>query len=97
MTQSHHRKAEAYNRPFFDMNTKNSLLSTFGVLALLLTSCGGGSSPASTTDAQALGQGLKSDELAHPAWSANATIYEVNVRQHTPEGTFNAFAEDLPR
>ena len=40
---------------------------------------------------------MKSDELKHPAWSANATIYEVTVRQHTAEGTFNAFAQDLPR
>lgn len=36
-------------------------------------------------------------ELTHPEWSKNATIYEVNVRQYTPEGTFNAFAEHLPR
>lgn len=28
---------------------------------------------------------------------AGATIYEVNIRQHTAEGTINAFAEDLPR
>jgi glycosidase len=34
---------------------------------------------------------------SHEAWSKNATIYEVNVRQHTPEGTLNAFAEDIPR
>ncbi|MEY3399447.1 MAG: hypothetical protein RL220_2041, partial [Bacteroidota bacterium] len=27
----------------------------------------------------------------------NATIYEVNIRQHTPEGTFAAFQQDLPR
>ena len=27
----------------------------------------------------------------------DATIYEVNVRQYTPEGTFNAFQEHLPR
>lgn len=68
------------------------------LLAIMaLASCGGGSAPDSTTDAQALGQGLESDELVHPEWSANATIYEVNVRQHTPEGTFNAFAQDLPR
>ncbi len=33
----------------------------------------------------------------HPAWSVNANIYEVNVRQYTPEGTFNAFAEHLDR
>jgi glycosidase len=30
-------------------------------------------------------------------WSKNAVIYEVNVRQFTPEGTFNAFAAHLPR
>lgn len=32
-----------------------------------------------------------------PEWSYNANIYEVNIRQNTPEGTFNAFAEDIPR
>ena len=36
-------------------------------------------------------------ELTHPEWSKNATIYEVNIRQYTKEGTFNAFAEHLPR
>lgn len=33
----------------------------------------------------------------HEAWSKNATIYEVNIRQHTPEGTFKAFEADIPR
>jgi glycosidase len=33
----------------------------------------------------------------HPEWSRNATIYEVNVRQFTPEGTFEAFSEHIPR
>ena len=32
-----------------------------------------------------------------PAWAVNANIYEVNIRQYTPEGTFNAFAEHLDR
>lgn len=32
-----------------------------------------------------------------PEWAVNATIYEVNIRQYSPEGTFRAFAEDLPR
>ena len=32
-----------------------------------------------------------------PDKMAAGTIYEVNIRQHTPEGTFNAFANDLPR
>ena len=27
----------------------------------------------------------------------NAVIYEVNIRQYTPEGTFNAFEKHLPR
>lgn len=36
-------------------------------------------------------------ELTHPEWSKNATIYEVNVRQFTPEGTFKAFETHLPR
>ncbi len=36
-------------------------------------------------------------EVKHPEWSKSATIYEVNVRQYTKEGTFNAFAEHLPR
>jgi len=35
--------------------------------------------------------------LKHPEWSKNATIYEMNVRQHTPEGTFAAAQKDLPR
>ncbi len=35
--------------------------------------------------------------IEHPEWSKNATIYEVNVRQHTPEGTLAAFTEDIDR
>jgi alpha-amylase len=30
-------------------------------------------------------------------WAHNTNIYEVNIRQYTPEGTFNAFAKELPR
>lgn len=36
-------------------------------------------------------------EISHPEWSRNATIYEVNLRQFTPEGTFKAFESHLPR
>ena len=32
-----------------------------------------------------------------PAWAHNATIYEVNIRQYTQDGTFQAFSEHLPR
>lgn len=34
---------------------------------------------------------------SHPEWSRDAVIYEVNIRQYTPEGTFNAFKAHLPR
>ena len=33
----------------------------------------------------------------HPAWIMQGNIYEVNVRQYTPEGTFKAFEKSLPR
>jgi glycosidase len=29
--------------------------------------------------------------VKHPGWSYNLSIYEVNTRQYTPEGTFEAF------
>lgn len=32
-----------------------------------------------------------------PEWHKNATMYEVNIRQFSPEGTFQAFQKDLPR
>ncbi len=34
--------------------------------------------------------------VVHPAWSFNKTIYEVNIRQYTKEGTFKAFEKHLP-
>ena len=33
----------------------------------------------------------------HPDWSRDATIYQINTRQFTDEGTFAAAAEHLPR
>lgn len=35
--------------------------------------------------------------IKHPAWIMQGNIYEVNVRQYTPEGTLNAFAKHLDR
>lgn len=35
--------------------------------------------------------------VVHPEWTADAVLYEVNVRQYTEEGTFAAFDEHLPR
>jgi len=36
-------------------------------------------------------------KVVHAEWSKNASIYEVNIRQYTPEGTFKAFEAHLPR
>jgi glycosidase len=33
----------------------------------------------------------------HLAWTRNANIYEVNIRQYTQEGTIKAFEKHLPR
>lgn len=37
------------------------------------------------------------NQVKHPDWSKNQNIYEINVRQHTPEGTFAALEAHLPR
>ena len=39
----------------------------------------------------------KTGPSPHVGWSRNATIYEVNIRQYTPQGTFKAFKQELPR
>ena len=36
-------------------------------------------------------------KFEHPSWSYDTNIYEVNVRQYTTEGTFEAFRNHLPR
>jgi glycosidase len=36
-------------------------------------------------------------QVAHPSWTENANIYEVNIRQYTPAGTFRAFEPHLAR
>lgn len=43
---------------------------------------------------------VKTEALAfitHPEWSYNQTIYEVNIRQFSAEGTFKAVEQQLPR
>lgn len=35
--------------------------------------------------------------LAHPDWTRNAVIYQLNTRQFTAEGTFAAAQKELPR
>ncbi|HMN18024.1 MAG TPA: alpha-amylase family glycosyl hydrolase [Ignavibacteriaceae bacterium] len=36
-------------------------------------------------------------QLVAPGWAKNSTIYEVNIRQFSKEGTFKSFQQHLPR
>ena len=36
-------------------------------------------------------------ELTNPEWSRDAVLYQINTRHFTPEGTFKAAQEELPR
>ena len=40
---------------------------------------------------------MKKSKVYYPEWVKNLTIYEVNIRQFTPGGTFKEFEEHLPR
>ncbi len=66
------------------------------VLAFSIASCSDGNRPDHTSVANIKGKS-ETKVLQHPDWSKNSTIYEVNIRQHTPEGTFAAFEKDIPR
>lgn len=87
-----------------------NMTKLFSVAALvtMLAACDGSTPQAGESDMQptAVTQVTEANEtytpkpyveIDHPDWSKNATIYEVNIRQYTPQGTFNAFAEHLPR
>lgn len=62
-------------------------------LSLTVFACKTTSAPQPTKDAS----GSVVNHLHTPDWAKNAVIYEVNVRQFSKEGTFNALAKALPR
>jgi len=67
---------------------------TMTLIAALIAAC----TPSSKRAADSTAPGDRVvDAGIHPAWSKNAVIYEVNIRQYTPEGTFVAFQKQLPR
>lgn len=63
------------------------------ITSAMLMACGNEPHDAEATSVG----GYETEVLSHPEWSKNASIYEVNVRQHTEEGTFAAFEADIPR
>jgi len=69
--------------------------------ATLLTGCGAGAAgnqPQTETPSAAPAGAAEEEDAPRlqPEWTRNAVLYEVNVRQYTPEGTFAAFAGHLP-
>ncbi len=64
---------------------KTVLLVAVFFTALLMISCGPDEAP------------LTIDQVGPPEWAYNSTIYEVNVRQFSEEGTFAKVEEALPR
>ncbi len=71
-----------------EMRTYMKKIFLLFLLPALLMACG------NQNRSQEKENGVKN---AHPEWVYDAVIYEVNTRQYTPEGTFNAFSEHLPR
>ena len=76
---------------------KKVLFALFGAMALISCENSNNEKLPASSQVEVLGETDVIDVLEHPEWSKNATIYEVNVRQHTPEGTFAAFEADIPR
>lgn len=56
---------------------------------ILLAGCNNNSSSSNSTSMDSV--------FKPPDWTKQTNIYEVNVRQYTKEGTFNAFTKELPR
>ena len=56
-----------------------------------------GAAAAAAAAASTVATKPSADPAFHPEWSRASTIYEVNVRQYTPEGTIAALQTHLPR
>ncbi len=66
-------------------------------LSLLLLACQGDPAETAAKKEASSQEAQDSVELAmHPDWSLHSSMYEVNIRQHTPEGTINAMRAKLP-
>ncbi len=66
-------------------------------LALSILLISAGLTSCNQTSAKKEKQEKSKLQMKHADWSRNANIYEVNIRQYTPEGTINAFRKHLPR
>lgn len=67
----------------------------FSILALV--SCNNPNANKATDGEKSLGETTSLAAKLPVEWTKNATIYEVNLRQYSEEGTLQAFAQQLPR
>ena len=75
----------------------HKLFSSLAVALLFFTSCNNtANTNTSTADSSRTTDSAVRTNVP-PDWILQGNIYEVNVRQYTPEGTFNAFATHLQR
>ncbi len=65
-------------------------LTGFLLLTYLISSCSSSEIETNIVDKEAA-------KVTFPEKAKDMTIYEVNIRQYTPEGTFKAFEAHLPR
>ena len=89
------------------MNQKSIVYSLFIVLTcFILASCKGDVNKEATVDTMPAVNKKHMEMMPppeqpnngfYPSWVKNAVIYEVNLRQYTPEGTIEAFSAHIPR
>jgi glycosidase len=72
-------------------------LFALAAATLFFTSCGNNATTSTATDSASKSSDAAATIDGHPAWIEQGNIYEVNVRQYTPEGTFKAFEPNLQR
>ena len=70
-------------------------LLTIVIAALFLWSCNVNSE--NNSDKSEKKDSIKLTEYKYPDRTKKSNIYEVNIRQYTPEGTFSAFENHIPR
>jgi glycosidase len=75
----------------------NAASTRHGLIACALTLLSALAHAAGPATAPALPITEGSSQVTHAAWAAGANIYEVNIRQYTPQGTFRAFEPHLAR
>jgi glycosidase len=71
------------------------LLLTLSIAAIFFASCNNATNTKTANQASGSDTGELVD--GHPGWIIQGNIYEVNVRQYTPEGSFKAFEAHLQR